>query len=153
MRIKKIKVINETKLRIDYDNENHVGDIDRFSLISSEPAAPSLYAAFDNLSPFAHEICELSASDKDLVSAFAISLSYNGEEETLGAVITARKTLKNSNTKLILNTPHKIADSPDDKQLLSPDCIAVISKITTEAEKYVNGERAQMDLFSDQEVT
>lgn len=152
MRIKKIKVINETKLRIDYDNKNSVGDIDKFSLISSEPAAPSFYAAIDSLSPFAHEMCELSASDKDLISAFAVSLSYNGEAETLGAVITARKTLKNSNTKLILNTPHKLEDSLDDKQTLSEDCTTAINTVLSEAEKYVTGERAQMDLFAGQET-
>lgn len=152
MRIKKIKVINETKLRIDYDNKNHVGDIDRFSLISSEPAAPSLYAAINSLSPFVHEMCELSAADKDLVSAFAVSLVYTGEDESLGAVISARKTLKNSNTKLVLNTPLKSEDSSDDKQVLPSGCVGVIQTVLAEAEKYVTGERAQMDLFTGQEV-
>ena len=120
-------------------------------MVCHEAISPSFTNAIGALAPFVCEMCELKKEDTKKIIVKGVSFSFSGEDEVMGAVITAHKTLVNSNTPLVMNTPHKIeefyGELGDDKQLLPEDCAVALHKTAKEAEKFVNGERAQMDLF------
>jgi hypothetical protein len=155
LRIKKVKVTKEQKIMMVYEMRNKKGIFaDEYSFTCSEEARPEFYAALKDMAQDVLEMCELPENYMDRITVRGVSFSYGGENDTLGATISAAMELKNSYPNLNINTPHKAAemycpDTPDDEmQLLSGDCFERLEILLKECEKYVKGERAQGSLFS-----
>ena len=151
-RIKKIKVsAKDGKISMDYEVLDKGRVKDEHSFTSLEPALPSLYEALSTLAQDVVEMCELPAEDLDRIIVTGVSFSYAGEHHTMGATITAQKKLAKSNQPLILNTPHKIEDfygqTGSFEQLLEGDCLDRLKMLQKEAERYIDGERSQSDMF------
>lgn len=157
MRFKKIKITSDDKIKLQYEEMNKLGTWDSFSMTSAEQPVPNFLMALDNLIPHVEEMCELPDGDHQIhpYNVRGISFSYVGEKDTMGATITATRTLNRSNSPLILNSPHKIsepyADGADDTQLMTADCLIDIQQVIERAKDYLNGERAQTDLFTEDE--
>lgn len=73
----------------------------------------------------------------------------------MGATISAAMRLDHSNCDLNLNTPHKPSapynpdqDEAFDDQYLTDECIACLDNLCYEAQSYIDGDRAQMNLFA-----
>lgn len=156
MRFKKIKLMKEGKVQAEYEMKNAKGGMDEYSFSCGDEPKLSFRKAIDELAQDVIEICELPKDYLTRIRVSGLSLSWGGENETMGAVIIAQMMLEESNGNLNLNTPHKTAEfygeTGDPKQLLDPKCVVRIETLIAEASDYVKGIRAQANLF-DQKVT
>jgi hypothetical protein len=156
-RFKKIKKTSTDKIHIEYEKMNKNGEWDAYSMTSAQEPAPSFDHALDNLIPHIEEMCELPEKDHQVhpYTVRGVSLSYGGENETLGVTITATRALDHSNSPLVLNSPHKIsepyAEGSDETQVMSDDCLIDLQILFNEARDYLDGKRAQADLFVNDE--
>ena len=154
MRFKKIKITSDEKIHLEYEKINKKHEWDDFSMTSSEKALPEFYEALTDLAKFVCEMCELPDTDIGRIKVRGVSFSYAGENDTMGAVITAQKELIHSNCPLNINTPHKTedfyAENGDEKQLLPTGCVEFLNAICGKAERYLSGERSQMNLFQEE---
>lgn len=150
MQITKIH-ITEARIEIDYrrpftrDDKVH---FDEFSLKCSEPAEPSLYKAIKDLKDDVLAICELP--DDYGLGLKPISVSLRWSEDLFGAVISATKTLKRSNSPLVIHTPFKskLSDTKDKNpsSMLSPETVLRIEELLKAADRYISGVRGQISL-------
>ena len=152
MRFKKIKVTAEKKIFIVYERQMQSGNYDEYALTCSEEARPGFYTAMQALAPHVVDMCELPQDYLERITVRGVSFSYGGADEVMGATISAGMKLNYSYSSLNLNTPHKASGSyskndPDKMQLLSADCVKALNNLCGEAKLYLNGERAQMNLF------
>lgn len=158
IRFKKIKKTSEGKIHLEYEKTNQQGKWDEHSMKSAQQPAPSFDKALEKLIPHVQEMCELPKDDHTFhpYEVRGVSFSYAGENETMGATITATRKLNHSNAPLVLNTPHKIeepyADGADDLQVMTTDCLIDLVSLQDEAEAYLNGKRKQADLFAEPET-
>lgn len=155
MKIKKIKLTKEGKIYFLFELPNSKGSMDEYSITSSEEPLSEFNETFQSLNEFVIEICELPKGDIDNIDIRGVSLSYNTAtdgKEVMGVVITAQKKLLYSSCPLNLNTPHKItrfyAEHGDEKQLMPEGCEKALRRLFDAAEKFVKGNRMQMDVFS-----
>lgn len=153
LRIKKIKITSDNRIQVAY--QKRVKNVwDEYSFTCSDAPRPELYAALKSLAPYVIEMCELPEDYQDRIDVRGVTFSYSGENEVMGATIIAQMELKNSYTKLNLNTPHKASEPysevsvPDEMQLLSDDCVKALGELCEEVVLYIEGERAQQSLFA-----
>ena len=153
IRMKKIKVTSDNKIMMMYEKQVRE-NWDEYSFTSSEKAKPSFYEAITKLTPHVIELCELPDGYLERVTVRGVSFSY-GADEVMGATISAAMRLDHSNCDLNLNTPHKPSApyNPDqeeafDDQCLTDECIACLDNLCYEAQSYIDGDRAQMNLFA-----
>lgn len=149
MRIKKVKLTKLEKIMMVYEKQSNMGVWDEYSLSCSEAAKPSFYEALKKLAAHVVEMCELPEEYEDRIKVKGVSFSYGGENEVMGATISAQMELENSYQNLNINTPHKASDmyspnaEPDEMQLLTSDCIEDLEKLQDECRAYIRGDRAQ----------
>ena len=148
----KIKYSKE-RIIIEYDEEKGVGT-NNLTLNSFEAPAPSFKKAFKRLEKWVNEICELNLSSKEVSTLISIiGVSFSWTNDIMGAVISAKKHLEGTPAPLILNTPHKPSEpygkNADEGNVLDNDCIEDLENLQKEAEKYLNGKRAQVKIELD----
>jgi hypothetical protein len=148
MRITKAKY-DGSKVRIEYEVERPDGQFDEFTLSSLDgPTAPFI-DAFNALAADVVTICELHEDSLDKLKVRGVSFTYTND--IMGACITALKKLKTSNAPLVINTPHLPEESYGEGDATSPtldtSTIDRLHELALAAERYVNGERAQGELF------
>ena len=153
VRFLKIKVTKDGKIGIIYELRNKE-QWDEYSMTSSDKAKPSFHEALQALTEDIVDMCELPNNYQDRIIVKGVSFSYGGEKEVMGATIIAQMQLRRSNVPLNLNTPHK-AEEPygegegDPAQLLSDSCIRRLETLMEEAEDFMKGIRAQVDMFTE----
>ena len=145
----KIKYSKE-RVIIEYDEEKGAGT-NNLTLNSFEAPAPGFKKAFKRLEKWVNEICELNLSPEDVSTLISIiGVSFSWTNDILGAVISAKKHLEGTPAPLILNTPHKPSEpygkNADESNVLDSDCVADLENLQKEAEKYLNGKRAQVKI-------
>lgn len=159
--ITKIKLGKDSKVHIEYQVPRTVEtgqDFDQFTLNCVDKPLPALELAMLNLRKHVLDICEMPIDDTEVmkVKVKGVSFSYSGDDDIMGATITASKTLARSNAPLMINTPHKFDQTHNENQstemLLSDDCISVLVELLEQAEKYLDGERAQLEMFNQDSV-
>ena len=144
MKIHKIKVFKDRKIRLVYDRNGNEADIKFKDLPMS-----SFYAAMAALIPPALDLLELPIDYDACMTATGIS--FSNTDGIMGAVVTLQKELVGALPPLVLNTPH-LAEEPygksgDDSCLLPGELVEALQECRSEAERYIRGERAQMDLL------
>lgn len=154
--ITKLKLGKDSKVHIEYQVPRTVESgqaFDEFTLNCVDKPLPALELAMLNLRKHVLEICEMPVDDTEVmkVKVKGVSFSYSGDNDVMGATITASKTLAKSNSPLIINTPHKFDQPHNENQgtemCLSDDCVNVLEELLEQAEKYLDGERAQLEMF------
>lgn len=154
IRIKKIKFTPTEKISIQYEKKNKkVHTWDEYSMTCADLPRPQLRNAMQDLGPHIIEMCELPKNYLDRITVTGVSFSYGGDKDVMGATITSQMKLTFSNCDLNLNTPHKASESyneyeADPKQLLTDDCIKVLDNLCAEIKLYIEGERAQINMFA-----
>ena len=152
VRFKKIKITSEKKIMMLFEKQSKSKAWDEYSLTCSEEARPEFYAAMQSLNKHVIEMCELPDDYIERITVRGVSFSYAGMDDVMGATISAGMRLDDSYTQLNLNTPHKASDSysgqdPDPMQVLDDKCVEALDRLCEEAELYIDGDRAQMQLF------
>jgi hypothetical protein len=152
MRFKKIKKTKEDKTFIEYQAQNQKGGWDDFSFTCSDEPKPEFKGALAALAEDVIDICELPDEYLSRISVCGVSFSYGGEQEVMGATIIAQMRLTNSNGSLNLITAHKpsapYAEGADKHNVLREECVQRLETLCQNAQEYVNGIRAQGNLFS-----
>jgi hypothetical protein len=146
--IKKVK-FDGAKVRIGYERERDDGQIDEFTMSSADQPAQSFIDALAALSEDVIDICELPADQQDKLKVRGVTVTHTND--VMGVCITALKSLKTADAPLVLNTPH-LTEAPysegSTSPLLSTETCDRISELLLAAERYLDGERAQGDLFT-----
>lgn len=162
MKIKKIKVgfkksSNKNELSIDnfmdikitYEKTSKQSE-DEITSKSGDMPLQSFFNIWNGLRVWVNHICEIDDSS-DTVKLTGVSLSWGGENETMGCVLTAQKDLEFSSAPLNLNTPHKIEDfysqnGGDENQLMDRKMVKQVEELIEETLKYLRGDRAQQKM-------
>lgn len=154
MTIKKVKY-HDSKVEIHYALINRAGKETEYIVRSDEEPSPDFVFALEKMKKHVREICEFDGLSLQKIKVLGVSFSYGGETNVMGAVITAQKILQYSPQPLNINTPHKIEEfyskNGDEMQLMSDEMKVDLYELQQAAEDYIDGERAQQDLFKDQE--
>lgn len=151
MRIRKVKITKYNQIHMVYDAGP--GNGDEYQFTCRDKARPEFYSALEAMAEHVIDMCELPDNYLDKITVRGVSYSWGGENETMGATITAAMELEKSYQALNLVTPHKASamynpETPDDeKQLLTGDCIDALEHLMAECLLYIEGERAQGSLF------
>ena len=162
-RYNKIKREKEGGIFLEYEQSRDKSEgWDSYTLRTKDEPLPSFEKVFKELAEHAVDLCELPESDiaEGRVEVRSVSFSYGGDKEVMGAVISAVRTLKRSNSPLNLNTPHKPSEPYSDpvdggseklteKSLLDPECVEALKKLCKEADRFLGGHRQQTDLFAE----
>lgn len=131
---------------------SRIDGIDEFEMSSADQPAEELTAALVALRPRVAEICQLPEAYCADMEIRGASFSYGGEGRVMGATITALKPVTTANAPLVLNTPHLASDSYTEDgeadKALSTAAIGALENLHVEALRYVDGHRAQRDLFA-----
>jgi hypothetical protein len=133
------------------------GDYDDYIVVTREEPHPDFKDALQGLAGGLLELCELDgAVEEDQITIRGVSFSY-AKDDSVGAVITGLRELRNSNAPLVLNSPHKLlesmADEPQEEQLLPDAVVSALDDLITQALAFLNGKRSQGDLFEGAEAT
>lgn len=124
-----------------------------YTVECTEKPAPEFIEAMKALNEIVVQMCELPESYQKRIATKSVSLSYGGESEVMSATISAQMELYESNTPLNLNTPNKPAEPYSEAQeydevtCLSRKCIERLEILMEEADRYVDGHRAQGTLW------
>ena len=150
MKITKVKS-NNGKIEIHYSKRNSSlsSETDEFTLKCADRPLPGFDEALLALRQTVIDICEFTNEDPEKYEVFGVSFSWT--DGVMGAVISAKKTLLDSNAPLCINTPHKpseaYSEGADDSNLLGSSAVTALENLIEEAIKYVDGNRAQGNLF------
>lgn len=149
LRFTKIKY-DGSKVRLEYEKVRKDGDPDEFVLHSSDKPDPAFDAALQALAVDVVTICELIPSDTERLKVRGVTLTHTND--ILGVVVTALKTLNTSNAPMVINTPHLPSESYSDNEDEPTTPTGMWERLVVleaEALRYLNGERAQGDLFAE----
>ena len=124
---------------------------DGHALTSADPPRPELIEYMKKMGKHIVGICEMQESDINKVEAHSISMSYG--EDGSGIVISGIKELEHNASPLCINTPYKPEFGPEGMEEcgMSAELQEDMDKLFDEAFRYINGDRAQQNLFTNQE--
>ena len=157
-RFTKIK-FDGTTVELHYEEGDNFTD--KYTMKCNELPRPEMTKAFDDMREEARLLCELPPDYLQRIEVRSVTLNYSGKQETMGATISARMKLEYSNAPLILNTPNKPVqpyqegyydEETLEKMCLRGQCTGKLAKLIDEAHYYVDGIRAQGNLFEDQKM-
>ena len=128
------------------------GEFEGYELESPDVPAPSFLAALQALRTEIATICELPATWCADLDVRGVTCSYGGDKDTLSVTITALKHVATANAPLVLNTPNLPAEPYNDTDdsstpVLEESTEAAVLALAAEACRYLEGHRAQSDLF------
>jgi len=152
MRIRKVKFDGQ-RVEILYEQEKDIG-MDEYSLKCTDKPLETFVNALDALRPAVAELCELPMKWGENLEVRGVSFSYEGDQEVMGAVISALKPLANSSCPLVINTPHACEEPPSptaEANLLPEKAVEALKAVISQAKKYIAGERDTVPLFKGEE--
>jgi len=155
MVINKISYKNEI-MEVHYSVLKKGGKEDYFTIRSGDQPLPSFRNLLMKLRPTVIDMMELPNNDEEVkrITINQVSFDYSGDDNVMGAVISAKRKLNYSGTNMALNTPHKFAKKAKgaSSSVFNKAVIDLLEDLQDEAEKYVNGERQQGELFDKKTV-
>lgn len=148
-RIAKIKLVDDA---LEVHVEGSEDDTERRTAVKSLGSVhPDLKTAMQALEPHVRTIMCLPADW--CANAFNIrSISFSQSDKTgvEGMVISCSVDLTTCNAPFFFNTPYlpiQRHTEEGDKQEIAPEAIEALDKLKTEVGAYLDGKRAQADLF------
>lgn len=141
--IKKIKLIKkQNKINLVYFLNG-----DEMSGMFSEPADPDLYQCFEKLAHEVSDIMEFPSDEfDDRIEPFGVTYSHG---EVMKATIAAKLIMPDSDTETVINTPTRKVSIALEDGLRKSTC-ELLERLEQDAINYLNGKRAQTELFDEQ---
>ncbi len=145
IKVTKVRISKEN-VTIEYNEITEDGTRE-VNFSSEDKPQQSFQKAVDDLRRHVIEICELPGDYHNDLSINSISLKYQGDKNTMGCVISAKKELLHSQTPFNIQTPYKIMNDTgvelqgDPLYYLTDECIQAIGSVTGEAKLYLDGNR------------
>lgn len=145
----KIKIKDQTTtLKWQVPRKGKDGEFNEGSATCRETPQPEFIAALQALVPDVPLMCDLPDSwYKDKLKILGVVLSH--KDGIIGATISSTVTLNNKRV-IALNTPHLSAEGKAG-ETLPEGCTDRIEVLIDEAEKYLKGVRAQLEIFTEGE--
>jgi len=156
LQVNKIQIKGE-KIHLEYSKRIPKGNgeelVDDYTMTCSEAPLPDFHRVLQSLKEYVVEICELPDNYADGIKVTGVSFTH--DDESWGAVMSAVKTLKSSNTPFNIHTPWKEAShefqaptksAGENKILLSKNCTKSLELLREHCFRYIDGERAQVTL-------
>jgi len=159
-RLLKFKMNDYSGVTIVYEreNENLFEVFDEYRIKCADQPRSELVAALGKMAKHVVDMCELPNYTLSSIDVIGLTVTHTAvehqEEDVQGVVISGVRRLKNSNAPMIINTPHFTREplSPDaDKGVFSFECAIDVDRLEQLVFAYVDGERAQLDLFDEDE--
>lgn len=150
-RFRKIKIHkDQAKVELHYELLTRDINWDEYKMVCNQRARPQLYDRMNDLVAEVTEMLDLPEMYRQGMKVSSVSLSYAGEDEVMGAVITAQKSLLGFNSPVILNTPYAPSEPmiDGDDMCLPESTTKAIEALCREAWKYRCGDREQTNLFA-----
>lgn len=140
------------KIKINYDKSRE-GFSESFYMESGEKAAPEFYDAFQTLSAHVAAImCFIGDVMKDRIIPNEVAFSYD-DLGLMTAKIGFNLYIQVTDEYVSISTPARKealkATDDNDPKFLADSTLNALQDVIDEAEKYIDGERAQGDLFKD----
>lgn len=125
--------------------------VHKHELVSREDPEPEFFTALDALVPQVLKLLELpadyGAEGHFLVQGLSLSYDKDGRRSV---VVTCLRSLAGADAPLVVNTPSlPYPDLDDDKPSLTYTFAASTDDVCARAERFINGARAQQDLFAE----
>jgi hypothetical protein len=129
--------------------------VNEYTISCVDKPRPSFNAAMQAIAPTLATWCDLPEEWCEALEVIGVSISWS--RDIMGAVVTAKRPCSSA-APLIINAPHKpsipYSDGGDESTCMTIEQIAAIEAVIVEAEMYLDGNRAQMELPLEQsEVT
>lgn len=151
-RLRKLKLGKDGKVELAFQQRAEPErPWDDFAMTCNDAPRPEMATALQALVPDLLDICELPEDYRSGLTIASVSLSYGGDEETMGAVMTGLKALCTARAPLVLNSPHLPSEPYSDgadEPTLPAETVAKLATVEGEAFLYVDGDRAQGSLFA-----
>ena len=149
-RVKRVKVA-KGKVEI-IVHTGSVLDPDEISIKSADEPRPQLPAALQALAPHVLTLCELRGSLE--VRSVSFSYTQGAEDEiVMGASVSGLRPLASSRSPMVVNSPHvpesDYGGNEDSECVLDADFVDALDAVVVEALAYVDGQRAQGQLFEE----
>ena len=133
-------------IKYEHDRKNVT---DTITLETSDKPRKELSDALQAMAEHLVDIVEAPSGWKDKITASSVTVTWNNDVQ--GLVITGLRGLNNSNSPMVINTPHFTRksyneDSSSDKNIFSFDCGAALDNLCLMVFRYVDGERKQLTL-------
>lgn len=154
-RIRKVKLSRDrNKVNLTWEEKDDLGFWGTFTCKLQQAPAPEFIKDFDALANDAKNLLELGFDkDIDLIEVRALSLKYVGDDEDMGGSISVLVNLHKSNSGFSATTPFKVVASEehenDEFSVWSTDTVKRVEAVIARAFAYIDGERAQRELFED----
>lgn len=119
-----------------------------FEVSSKDKPLPEFLASLQALGKHVGKICELPAEYTADLVVRGVTVTYT--KDAIGAVITAAKKVTTSNSPFMIHTPHT-SEAKGEKQdgpVLGAKTVEALETLATQALAYVDGKRAQGELFA-----
>lgn len=150
MKITKIKrqPNSVTITRVDAQGPNET----EITLRSFEQPAASFDDALRAFVDLVLTLLKLPDAYRENFRVTGLSVNYEEADERMGLVVTCQKQLPDANAPLVLNTPHlrEPIEGETGPGFFIAGWESALDTALGEAVKFVNGTRAQRDLFADQ---
>lgn len=157
MRVLKIKMNDDTVL-IEYKKKSNSenGGYNKFTIESKEQASPEFKLNLQELSIFVPMMYDLPTEYAEDMKVLGVTFSYRGDDEVMGATVSAKRPVSTSNSPAIFHTPMTFSSSGSDMPLpdskfLPEAMVEILEKLQDNAKDFINGERAQTNMFGEQE--
>lgn len=155
-RVRKIKVDKQGKISIDWEvRPEGLSTWDEYHMKCSDLARPEFYNALVDLRQDVLTLLEYPKTWLDDILVKGVSFSYS-DDGVKGAVISGQRTLQYSASPANFNTPHKPYEMYNENAVDTDGIIVMPEEIQerldvldNEANKYIDGDRAQMELKFD----
>jgi hypothetical protein len=145
MRFTKIKW-NTKELLLEWTTERG-GETHGHELTSKGTPHPDFVEALKALKDDVIEIAELPLSYAHGLRVQSVTMSRSEKTGVEGAVITGLKSLTSATSPLVLNTPYLVNDPQAETGAMTSGMAERLETLRFEAERYIEGKRAQGELF------
>jgi hypothetical protein len=144
MRYRKI-AIKKDNVDIEYEDSNAAGTFDVMSLKAKDEPAPEFHKAMDDFKPIFIRLCELNKLDEGKIVVTGVHLSYHGDNNRMGIVISGYKKLVNYVGIVTMNSPCMLEreDKANPKKDIPDDLSECFEELWKQADKFLKGYRAQ----------
>lgn len=139
----------QDKVSANYLVEHPDGRQDEYSVICTDQPLAEFDAALQALLEEMPDWCEIS-QEGYFDNAKVLGVSYSWKHGIMGAVVTLTRPLRHCGSPLVLNAPHKTeapySEGGDYSVCLTKEQADALKKVITECDRYLDGQRAQMEL-------
>lgn len=131
--------------------EEKNGDTIKTDLDSDQPPNPEFGDAMTDLGLYMFNMMEFPKEWKEKAECRGLTINYE-DDDRIGCIVTLYVPLAKFNGGVSINSPHlreKLPGTPGGGCFMPPKLVDLVKELRDEAQKYIDGDRAQRELLSD----